>query len=37
MRDVDRLATRALRVAARTKKKLVEKDHLLAVREEALS
>jgi general secretion pathway protein A len=34
MRDIDRLATRALRLAARGKKKLVEKDHLLAVREE---
>lgn len=31
MRDIDRLATRALRLAARTKKKLVEKDHLIAV------
>jgi general secretion pathway protein A len=34
MRDIDRLATRALRLAARMKKKLVEKDHLLSVREE---
>jgi type II secretory pathway predicted ATPase ExeA len=37
MRDIDRLATRALRLAARTKKKLVEKDHLIAVRQEAPS
>jgi general secretion pathway protein A len=34
LREIDRLATRALRLAARGKKKLVEKDHLLAVREE---
>ena len=37
MRDIDRLATRALRLAARTKKKLVEKDHLIAVRQEVPS
>ena len=34
IREIDRLATRALRLAARGKKKLVEKDPLLAVREE---
>ena len=37
MRDIDRLATRALRLAARTKKKLGEKDHLIAVRQEGPS
>lgn len=30
LRDLDRIATRALRTAARSKKKLVERDHLLA-------
>jgi len=34
LRDVDRLATRALRVAARTKSKLVERHHLLEITKE---
>ena len=35
LRDIDRIATRALRVAARDKSKLVERHHLVAFLEEA--
>ena len=35
LRDIDRIATRALRLAALGKKKLVERDHLLAAAEGA--